>query len=87
MQAQSYARALVRKAAADSLDATSLETCLARVLANAETNAYLPISASYVTYKESPAWAILVKWEWADSSPREVLGHARVYVLDTRDAR
>ena len=87
MRAESYARMLVRKATADSLDGAALEACLAQVLANAGRNAYLPISASYVTYKGTPAWAILVRWEWTDSSPREVLGHARVYVLDARDAR
>jgi hypothetical protein len=87
MRAESHARMLIRKATADSLDWIALEACLARVLANTGRNAYLPISASYVNYRGFPAWAILVRWEWADSSPREVLGHARVYVLDARGAR
>jgi hypothetical protein len=84
---ETFAQALVDKAKADSLDAESLQICLAKVLEDAGRNAYLPISASYATYRGAPVWVILVKWEWADSSPQEVLGHARVYVLDAKEAR
>ena len=85
-QSQSFARVLVRKALGDSLDGASLEKCLASVLADSERNAYLPISATKAMYRKAPAWIILVKWEWADSSPREVLAHSRVFVLNAKDA-
>lgn len=82
-----FERSLLAAAAADSLDATSLGICLARVLADAGQYAYLPIVAEYVLHDGIPAWLVLVKWEHADSSPREVLSHARVYVLAADDAR
>lgn len=85
--APSFVRNLVRKAAADSLPAESLARCLAVVQAHRGRNAHLPIGATYATYMKAPVWIILVKWEWVDSSPQEVLGHARVYVLDADDTR
>jgi hypothetical protein len=85
--APSFVRNLVRKAAVASLPAESLAKCLAVVQADRGRNAHLPISATYATYMKAPVWIILVKWEWVDSSAREVLGHARVYVLDAHHTR
>lgn len=80
-------RSLVRKADALSLDGRSLERCLNHVFSQRERNAYLPIGAYRSSYKGKPVWIIVVKWEWADASFDEVLGHARVYVLDAKSTR
>ena len=85
-RAESFANSLVHKARVDSLDAESLRVCITHVLDDAGRYAYLPISASFGNFGGKPVWVILVKWEWEDSSSREVVGHARVYVLDSRDA-
>ncbi len=86
-RARSFATALVQKARTDSLDAQSLQICLDKVLADAGGTAYLPIGASSATYRGVPAWVIVVKWEYASSLPRDVLLHARVYVLDAKHGR
>ena len=82
----SFANSLVNKARAKSLDSASLRACLDHVLQDSGRNAYLPISAAYGDFGDKPAWVILVKWERAASSSREVLGHVRVYVMDAKDA-
>lgn len=83
----SYVRALIRKAMAESLPGGSIAKCLSTVLADRGRNAYLPVSATYGTFGKEAVWIILVRWEWADSSSREILGHARVYVVDARHAQ
>ena len=80
----SFANSLVKKARAKSLDSASLRACLDHVLQDSGRNAYLPISAAYGDFGGKPAWVILVKWERAASSSREVLGHVRVYVMDAK---
>jgi hypothetical protein len=86
-RAESFALALVQMARADSLDAVGLGICLVKVLADAGRNVYLPIAASYGSFEGAPAWVILVKWEWLDSSEKEILGHARAYVMAAKDGR
>ena len=83
-RAASFERSMVRKAADDSLDGNSLSACLQKVMAAAGRNVYLPVSATYAKYKGVPVWVILVKWEWAESSPDEVLSHSRAYVMDAK---
>lgn len=82
MRTPSFAKMLIRKAAADSLDSESLEKCLRVVMAEQGENVYLPIRADFIRFGKTPAWAILVKWEYRYVSAREVLSHARVYVVD-----
>ncbi|HOX26014.1 MAG TPA: hypothetical protein PLU44_09685 [Candidatus Krumholzibacteria bacterium] len=82
-----YAETLVVRAEAAGLDGASLRTCLAAVRDDVGRNAYLPIGASRAVLRGEPVWVILVKWEWADASLREVLGHTRAYVLDAKDGR
>ena len=82
-----FSRSLVRQADARLLDARSLERCLNHVFSEREKNAYLPIGAYRSSYKGKYVWIIVVKWEWANASFNEVLGHTRVYVLDAKSAR
>ena len=86
-RAPSFVRTLIGKAESLSLDSVSLEKCLTAVMADRGDLAYLPVSATSTTYGEVPVWVIVVKWEYADVSSREVLGHARVYVLAASDAK
>jgi hypothetical protein len=79
-----FSRSLVRQADALSLDGRSLERCLDHVYNEREKNAYVPIGAYRSSYKGEPVWIVVVKWEWADASYGEVLGHARVYVLNAK---
>ncbi len=87
LKSQAFIRTLIRKAAADSLDSLSLKNCLGKVMEDRGKNAYLPIGAKYMHYRNSPVWVILVNWEWTDVSSREVLGHIRVYVMDAHTFR
>jgi len=82
-----YAETLVVRAESAGLDGASLRTCLAAVRDDAGRNAYLPIGASRAALRDEPVWVILVKWEWADASSREVLGHARAYVVAAKGGR
>ena len=82
-----FVEALVAGADALDLDGESLRAALATVHADRGRNAYLPIGATRATVAGEDAWVIQVKWEWRDSSSREVLGHMRVYVLAVKDQR
>jgi len=86
-RAASFERSMVRKASEDSLDGNSLSACLQKVMSVAGRNVYLPVSATYTKYGGDPVWVILVKWEWAESSPDEVLSHSRAYVMDSKTTR
>lgn len=86
-RAPSFVRTLIGKARSLFLDSVSLEKCLAAVMADRGDLAYLPVMATSTTYGDIPVWVIVLKWEYADVSSREVLGHARVYVLGASDAK
>jgi hypothetical protein len=84
---------LVKKAKEASLDAESLQQCLALVAAsNHVANvAYLPVGAYATRQGEVPVWIIAAKWEFKHSDPdakepgsSSQMVHTRVFAFDAR---
>ena len=88
-----FEQGLVKKAKKESLDAESLQQCLALVAAsNRVANvAYLPVGAYASRQGDVPVWIIAAKWEfkYSDSDSKEQgpssqMVHTRVFAFDAR---
>jgi hypothetical protein len=86
-----FEKGLVEKAKKESLNAESLQQCLALVAAsNGVANiAYLPVGAYATKQGDVPVWIIAAKWE-SDSSiakkqrASSQMVHTRVFAFDAR---
>jgi hypothetical protein len=85
---EAFAAALVKKAADQKLDSTSLRKALDLVLKDSKDKiAYLPVGAYQTTLDGSLVWIVTVKWEYPSMGEkgRSVgLGHIRAFVFDQK---
>ena len=84
-----FEKGLVNKAKKESLDAESLQQCLALVAAsNRVANvAYLPVGAYVTRQGDVPVWIIAAKWEFdypdaKKQRPSSQMVHTRVFAFD-----
>jgi hypothetical protein len=83
-----FAATLVKKAAQQRYDSTSLSSVLKAIQGDPDLGsvALLPVGAYVTTLDGEPVWIVVLKWE-VPSSPRDLLAHIRVYAFTQREIK
>lgn len=77
-----FTSALVGRAQAFGLDATSLGRCLNSLFPHDGGPAYLPVAAYQAEQKHAAVWIIVVKWEGTSPQRYVPLSHIRIHAFD-----